>query len=251
MGVSLKNKPKKAMGNGFQFIDIIFFAMIAIFLVLRLRGALGRRDGNDGQNFRDMFKQEPPENESAQENNVVNLAERNTNAGLADDVEVEAADDVDAALDDSPLAVGYAQIRRYDPNFNEEDFMVGARVAFEMILKGYASGDTDTLRALLSNEVYSNFAKAIQDREQAGHVMEDTLVGIMKSELVEIFMEGKIANVTVKFISEQVNAVRDENGDVVEGDPETVATVTDFWTFSHDTNSSDPNWTLVATRSLD
>lgn len=253
--VSLKNKPKKAMGNGFQFIDIIFFAMIAIFLVLRLRGALGRRDGNDGQSFRDMFKQAPPENESAQENNVVNLAERNTPTDIAEDKagdgEIEAADNVDAAVDDSPLAVGYAQIRRYDPNFNDEDFMVGARVAFEMILKGYASGDTDTLRTLLSNEVYSNFAKAIQDREQAGHVMEDTLVGIMKSDLVEIYMESKVASVTVKFISEQVNAVRDENGDVVEGDPETVSTVTDFWTFSHDTKSPDPNWTLVATRSLD
>jgi len=243
------------MGNGFQFIDIIFFAMIAIFLVLRLRGALGRRDGNEGTNFRDMFKQEPPENESAQENNVVNLTERTVDPVSANDgadAEYGAAEKADAAtVDDSPLSAGYAQIRRYDPTFNDEDFLVGARVAFEMILNGYTAGDTDTLRTLLSNEVYSNFAKAIQDREQAGHVMEDTLVGIMKSELVEIYMEARIAHVTVKFISEQVNAVRDENGDVVEGDPETVSTVTDFWTFAHDTKSSDPNWTLVATRSLD
>jgi len=254
---SLKNKPKKTMGNGFQFIDIIFFAMIAIFLVLRLRGVLGKRDGNEGANFRDLFNPEPPEGESAQENNVVNLAERNPKPGLADDAhpehDLEAANDVTAkpAADDGPLAAGYAQIQRLDPGFNEEDFLVGARVAFEMILNGYASGDTDTLRALLSNEVYSNFAKAIQDRERAGHVMEDTLVGIMKSDLVEIFMEGTVAHVTVKFVSEQVNAVHDENGDVVEGDPGTVLTVTDFWTFAHDTKSADPNWTLVATRSLD
>ncbi len=246
------------MGNSFQFIDIIFFAMIAIFLVLRLRGALGKRDGNDGSNFRDMFNQDPQEGESAQENNVVNMPDRDRvrKADSSQPMESDTAQD-DAFLEDktidedNPLAAGFAQIRRHDPSFNEEDFMVGARVAFEMILNGYASGDTDTLRPLLSNEVYSNFAKAIQDREQAGHVMEDTLVGIKTSDLVEIYMEGTMAHVTVKFVSEQVNAVLDENGDAVEGDPNAVLTVTDFWTFAHDTTSSDPNWTLVATRSLD
>lgn len=248
------------MGNGFQFIDLIFFAMIAIFLVLRLRGVLGKRDGNDGSNLRDIFKQDPQEGESSTENNVVNMPERaqdRQRSKAANDpvdgelITADGSDADDTPVDDSPLAVGHAQIRRYDPNFNEEDFMVGSRVAFEMILNGYASGDTDTLRSLLSNEVYSNFAKAIQDREQAGHEMEDTLVGIMNSDLVEIYMEGSVAHITVKFTSEQVNAVHDENGDVVEGDPNAVLTVTDFWTFAHDTKSPDPNWTLVATRSLD
>lgn len=245
------------MGNGFQFIDIIFFAMIAVFLVLRLRGVLGKRDGNDGSSFRDLFQEPGPESESAQENKVVNLSDRAGKAGLAEkartdaDVDQDAAQHVAEEADQSPLGAGLAQLRRYDKNFNDEDFLVGARVAFEMILSAYASGDADTLRPLLSNDVYSNFAKAIQDREQAGHVMEDTLVGIMKSELVEIYMENRVANVTVKFISEQVNAVHDENGDVVEGDPNAVLTVTDFWTFARDTKNSDPNWTLVATRSLD
>ena len=64
------------MGNGFQFIDIIFFAMIAIFLILRLRGALGKRDGNEDTGFQDLFKQDPAESETDKENeknNVVNL----------------------------------------------------------------------------------------------------------------------------------------------------------------------------------
>jgi predicted lipid-binding transport protein (Tim44 family) len=34
------------MSEGFQFLDIIFFAMIAAFLVLRLRSVLGRRNSN-------------------------------------------------------------------------------------------------------------------------------------------------------------------------------------------------------------
>ncbi len=241
------------MGNGFQFIDIIFFAMIAVFLVLRLRGVLGKRDGNDGSGFRNLFQEVDAEEESAQDNKVVNLADRSGKSDVTDKIhaDTDAEQKVDESIDESPLAAGLGQLHRYDKTFNEEDFLVGARVAFEMILNAYASGDADALRPLLSNEVYSNFAKAIQDREQAGHVMEDTLVGIMKSEIVEIYMESRVAHVTVKFISEQVNAVHDENGDVVEGNPNTVLTVTDFWTFARDTKDSDPNWTLVATRSLD
>ena len=99
--------------------------------------------------------------------------------------------------------------------------------------------------------MYSNFSRAILEREQAGHTMEDTLVGIMQSEIVESYVEDINAYVTVKFISEQVNAIRDENGDVVQGDANIVLTATDFWTFARDTKNLDPNWLLVATRSLE
>jgi hypothetical protein len=40
------------MGD-FQYFDIILFAMIAAFLVLRLRSVLGRRTGNERR--RDLF----------------------------------------------------------------------------------------------------------------------------------------------------------------------------------------------------
>lgn len=240
------------MGNGFQFIDIIFFAIIAVFLVLRLRGVLGRRDLDDNS-FDDVFKRD--QQDSPPDNNVVHLSDREDH-GFANDPEFsETITDepiVDAdewATDD--LAKGLMDIRKLDPSFNTEDFLVGARVAFEMVLNAYASGDTDTLKQLLSNDVYANFAKVIQDREQAGHVMEDTLVGIQTADILEAYLEGRIAHVTVKFVTDQINLTRDENGDIVDGSPNAVITVTDFWTFSHDTRSKNPNWTLVATRSLD
>jgi len=34
------------MGNGFQFLDIILFAAVAAFFVLRLRSVLGKRTGH-------------------------------------------------------------------------------------------------------------------------------------------------------------------------------------------------------------
>lgn len=232
------------MSNGFQFIDIIFFAMIAAFLVLRLRSVLGRRDGHEGK-FTDPFRSRTDEKA---DDNVVPLPDRSgplDDEVLATEPPLEADDDVD------PLTRGLALIKRASPKFDTEEFLSGARTAFEMILGAYASGDTSTLKPLLSPEVFANFSQAIRAREQAGETLEDTLVGIKSAEIVEADVDNWIANLTIKFVSEQINVTRDENGDVVDGNPNAVIDVTDFWTFARDTKSRDPNWTLVATSSLD
>lgn len=250
------------MGNGFQFIDIILFAMIAAFLILRLRNVLGRRDGHEG-GYQDPFKPDAsapgkdkdkakPGDKTADQaaaedgDNVVQLPGRGADQPFDDGAEALAM-----AGGDATLAAGITQIRMADPAFNAEDFLVGARVAFEMVLGAYATGDRQTLGNLLSPEVLGNFLRAIDEREAAGQTMEDTLVGIRRADIVEAYMENDNAMVTVKFVSEQVNVVRDAEGQIASGNPNEVTDVVDFWTFSRDTGTSDPNWLLVATRSLD
>ena len=232
------------MGNGFQFIDIILFAMIAAFLILRLRNVLGRRDGHEGD-FRDEFK--PDAGTENDNDNVVQLTDRNEQDAYDEEAEWIAA----MANGDAALAEGVTEVRAVDPTFNTEDFLVGARVAFEMVLGAYATGDRETLKNLLSPEVLGNFIRAIDEREEAGEVMEDTLVGIRRADIVEAYLVGGNAMVTVKFISEQVNVVRDAEGQIASGNPNEVMDVIDFWTFGRDTSSPDPNWVLAATRSLD
>ena len=226
------------MNDGFQFIDIILFAMVAAFLVLRLRSVLGRRDGHEGGKSDPLgIRGKGAENE----NNVVQLPDRS-----------EPGDDLPPGIDkDDPLAAGIMELKAADPGFDIQQFIAGTRNAFELILGAYANGDSKTLESLLSPEVFANFNKAIKDREQAGESMEDTLVGINKADIMEAYMEGPIASITIKLVSEQVNVVRDGDDNVVSGDPNAVVEVTDFWTFSRDTKSRDPNWSLVATRSLD
>jgi predicted lipid-binding transport protein (Tim44 family) len=244
------------MNEGFQFIDIIFFAMIAAFLVLRLRGVLGRRDGHEGP-VQNPFKNRTGEKNqnSPSDDNVIPLTD-NSDPNAPDpgkesplDTGEEAGDDVPD--DDDPLAKGLFEIRAIDSDFDSQEFISGGRVAFELILGAYSNGDTQTLKPLLSRDVFANFSQAIRDREQAGKTLEDTLVGITSAEIVEAFIEDRTENITVKFVSEQVNATLDENGEVVDGNPNTVIDTIDFWTFSRDSKSSDPNWTLVATNSLE
>jgi predicted lipid-binding transport protein (Tim44 family) len=236
------------MGNGIQFIDIILFAMIAAFLILRLRNVLGRRDGHEG-GYSDPFKADPSKtgtDAKANDDNVVKLPDRSGDQPFDDGGEALAM-----AGGDANLAAGIARIRAVDPAFTAEDFLVGARVAFEMVLGAYATGDRRTLENLLSPDVLGNFIRAIDEREKLGQVMEDTLVGIRRADIVEADLEDTNAVVTVKFVSEQVNVIRDAEGQIASGNPNEVADVIDFWTFARDTRSPDPNWLLVATRSLD
>ncbi len=226
------------MDNGFPFFDIILFAMVAGFLILRLRNVLGRRDGHEGGHH-DLFRAERRADETP--DNVIHIPGR-------DDPDATSADDESPQ---TPLAAGLIQIKDADPGFDGEGLLSGAQIAFEMILGAYASGDRKALKPLLNAEVFDNFSHSIQDREDQGHTLDETLVGIRSVEIVEAYMEGGEAYVTVKFISEQVTVTRDAEGNVVEGDPNVVSEVTDFWTFARDMRSRDPNWTLVATRSLD
>lgn len=229
------------MGGDFQFFDIIILAMIAGFLVLRLRRVLGRRDGHEG-NYPDPFK-EAPENDkdTHDEDNVVQLPDRSRDDNAPDPLA-----DYD---DDDPVAAGLTQIRIADPSFDPNMFIEGSKVAFEMVLNAFAGGDRKTLKGLLSPDVYRNFEEAMSERERAGEVLEDTLVGIRSAKILEASMDGNQALVTVKYTSEQISALRDAEGNVIDGNPNEVIDVTDFWTFSRDTRSSDPNWTLVGTES--
>ncbi|MGB0670214.1 MAG: Tim44/TimA family putative adaptor protein [Rhodospirillales bacterium] len=244
------------MTESFPYLDIILFGMIAAFLVLRLRGILGRRDGHEG-GFSDMFRRsdgkgDEASNGSERDDNVISLPD--SMGGRRSDpvgADAEALAEAVGTETDSPLANGLTRIKIADPGFDPTEFLVGARVAFEMILGAFANGDTKTLKTLLSPDVYGNFSKAISDRETAGETLEETLVGINSADMVEADMDGSQAVVTVKFVSEQITVTRDVDDRIIDGDPSAVVKVTDFWTFSRNTKSRDPNWMLVATATED
>ena len=219
-------------------LDLLILAIFAAFLVFRLRSVLGRRMGNERPPL------EPPEQrggprpaptaENGNEENVVALPERKS-----DDVFIEQAE--------GALGENLRKIRTADSSFNSESFVEGGSAAFEMIVTSFATGDRETLRPLLSDEVYENFAGAIVERADQGNTMEMTLVGISSSEIIEASMDGRVAFVTIKFVTEQIEVTRDSGGDVIEGDPTLMTPVTDIWTFARNTRSRNPNWTLVAT----
>ena len=234
------------MGEGFQFIDIVLFAMIAAFLILRLRNVLGRHKDH-GRPQNDPFSSDPqsqdpyaPDPRTPGDDNVVQLSDQTQDAQ---------ADEEPVAT--SPLDAGFAQIKAIDSAFDAPEFTAGARGAFEMIVEAFARGDRDTLQALLNEEVYDNFISAIDAREANNETLENTLIRLVSNEAIEAYVENVTGFVTVKIISEQVNVTRSEDGEVVDGNANQISEITDIWTFARDLSSRNPNWGLVATRSLD
>ncbi len=231
------------MGESFQYVDIILFAMIAAFLVLRLRSVLGRHK-DDGR--------PPPRPEAdplAQPTNmgddtVIPLPERMRRPRPENPF-----DDQPLAEPAGPLEAGVAAMRAHDPRFDLKEFIGGARAAFEMIVQGFAEGDRKTLKELLSTEVYDNFDGAMRDRESRNEILENTLIRIVSVDPTEAEVEHGIASITVKIVSEQVNVTKNAAGETVSGNANHIAEVSDIWTFSRDLRSRDPNWKLVATRS--
>lgn len=226
------------MSDGFPVLEIIFFAMVAAFIFLRLRSVLGRRTGHE----------KPP---------MDSISARSRGAPDDQDKVIELPDRTPrgeepaavASDGDTVVTFGLAQVKVADPKFSEREFLEGSRMAYEMIVTSFANGDKDTLRPLLDDAVYREFEVSIDEREAAEETLENTLLAIKSADLIEARIVGRTAELTVKFVSEMVKLTRAASGEITSGDPRAVQEVTDFWTFARDTRQRDPNWTLIATRS--
>lgn len=224
------------MTEGFAYLDILFFAMVAAFVALRLRNVLGRRTGNEQQRG-----QQDVGRPVGSPDNVVNLPERGKAAAR------EAAGLTD--IEDPVIQEGLTKIHTADGRFELPGFLEGARAAFTMIVEAFAAGDKETLRPLLSPGVYENFARAVDTRARNGESLETRLVAIRTAEPVAADLVGSEARVSVRFKSEQSNTLRDAQGEVVPEESHDAEEVVDVWTFARDVRSRDPNWTLIETRS--
>jgi predicted lipid-binding transport protein (Tim44 family) len=218
------------MENNFQLLDIILFAGVAGFLLFRLRSVLGRRTGSERRR-RDPFAPRPA---APPPTSPINVAPANT---------APAAPALGAATD------GLEALRAVDPSFSADAFLVGARTAFEMIVKAFAAGDTATLQPLLSPDVFAAFSEAIEARRGAKETHETKIVAIKSATIEHAAIEGANGLVTVKLVTDQINATRGADNAVVDGDADKVVEKTDFWTFSRALRSRNPNWILMATNS--
>jgi predicted lipid-binding transport protein (Tim44 family) len=227
------------MSGGFP-IDLILFAMVAAFLVLRLRSVLGRRTG---------FERPPrPEGAGAYDPKAARAPAQDMPGELPP--AVAQAGGARRVVPDprSPVGQALMRIRGVDPSFDPNAFLDGAEGAFRMIVDAFARGDRQTLRALLADETYGGFEGAITGREQNGETQRSEVRAMQEMAIDAADLRGTVADVTVRFVSDQVNLTSGRDGSIVAG-AEAVTELTDIWTFQRDLRSQDPTWRLVATRS--
>jgi predicted lipid-binding transport protein (Tim44 family) len=181
--------------------------MIAGFILLRLRSILGKKTGHDGKA-----------------------------SSIFDDKKFE---EYKAQLNSKPI------LKEVSEEDEKKQFLKGAEIAYETILTSFAKGKKDELKRLLTKSIYSSFEQVIDQRNKEGIKSEFTFIGIKDSKIEKY---EKIENelfATVKIVCEIISVKRDKAGEIIEGNPDKIKTVTDHWKFTKTSKSKNPNWYLA------
>jgi predicted lipid-binding transport protein (Tim44 family) len=239
------------MQDSFDMTTIIF-ALLAAFVVWKLRSVLGTRNGAEKPPSNPFASRAPgglgprpgdPARDSV--NHVITLP------GAAEAPAAAAPDKGDRwkpyAEPGSTAWAGLDSIAASDPNFAIKPFVDGAKAAYEMIVTAFAEGNRDVLRNLLAPSVFDSFSAALAEREKCGEKITTTFVSIDKVAIEEADLRLKTAEIKTHFTSQMITATRDPSGKVIDGSADRVVQVDDIWTFVRDTSSRDPNWKLAAT----
>jgi predicted lipid-binding transport protein (Tim44 family) len=202
------------------FIDIIIFAVIAIFLIYRLKSILG-------QNSEVNEQSNNPDIQSKKATNVVKLD--------------------DKKLDINNSKIDKNTIITIDPTFNENDFLKGAQNFFKMVIDSFVKGNLKDVIDFIDNKLIKNFQSVINERLEE---KETLLINVTKMNSVQIKDIKRLKNylrITVLFETDQIKVLKDKKGKIIDGDPKNSIVVKDLWTFEKQIQSKDLNWKLVET----
>lgn len=208
------------------YLDIIFLLILVIVIFSRLKNVLG----------------------TGAEDTKIIMVPKEQFEKMYKEMKKTALSDVAEAVDLdklSPLDRDLAKI----PNFNKNVFIKGAQKAFELILSAFSKGDAKTLSALVNKELLKKFESVIKERKEQGLTAETDLIGFVETEVESVnFVNEDKVNLVVKFVSEQVNLLKNADGEVVEGDENYVQKISDTWTFEKSLNPKINNWLLCSTK---
>ena len=197
------------MSSQFGFIDIILLAMFAGFIILRLRNILGRKTGHQSKPMGKYFPKGMETLHDIEKNEAIKSG----------NVDEEA----------------------------KKQFLKGAEIAYEQIITSFAQGDKKVLKGLLEKNMFNRFSEVIDERKSKELKYETTFIGLKSSKVLEFKKIENIYKVTVNFVSEIITCAKDKNNKIVEGNPDSIKTVSDVWEFSKNMWSQNPTWYLVDT----
>lgn len=220
--------------NNIPYIDILILAMIAVFIINRLKNALGKKTGNENDIVEKFTQRKAPFKESdpdtISEKNIGNKTNKVKLHNLHNDKKIN--DSIN-------------NIIRIDENFEINSFLDGAKKAFEYILTQYSKNDLNSLKKLVSKEIFSAFENQIKQRNKKSETLEITVISVKEPKIINVSIEKKSTAIfKLRFDSDQVQVTKDKDDKIIEGDSNQILSITENWTFSKNLDSNDPNWTL-------
>lgn len=216
-------------------VDLVLLALVAAFLVLRLRSVLGKRVGI--QPVQVQLQVRPD-------------AAPRVVEGKPEQAEAAAAFDIPAP--GTRVGTLLADIRQKDPSFTPQQFLNGAQVAFAQVVGAYAQGNVDVLKTYLTPAVLAAFEAGITARTNAEETQRTDVKAIRSLAIEDVrftSMEaGTAAAIDVRIVSDQISLVLNKEGQPVTG-TDAVTEFSDLWTFERLLNVNGSTWRLAAARS--
>jgi len=212
-------------------IQLLVLAGIAIFLILRLKNALGTREGFERS---EVAK---PTNQHARRTDF-EVIEGGPDRDIVDHVD-----------EGSSAAKALRAMKEVEPGFSVGEFLGGARGAYEMIVMAFEKGELGEIKPFLTDDVYQSFAEVVQQREEQGLTIDAEFGGVREVKLADATFDEdtREAEISVRFVAELTSAVRDSSGAIIEGSTTELKRQKDTWAFARKMGSDDPNWLLVST----
>jgi predicted lipid-binding transport protein (Tim44 family) len=222
-----------------SYADIIFFAVVAIYLGIKLFSVLGKKNEQDSNLEARGPKFAVPETVGEARQMIANQNIKAPEVAVKNNLN-------DFKFSSEEVKSGIKEIIEKDNSFSLGNFIEGAKIALEMLLKAFSEGDKKTLKGLLSDEIYATFEKQLDALSASNHVATKSLVGIDDIEIVSALVSGSRVKIGLKFMTEQISITKDSNGNVIEGDAKKIEHVEDAMEFERNARSSNPNWTIVS-----
>ncbi len=218
-------------------LDIIVLLVVVALIFQRLWRALGTRPEEEPRKIR-MSR------ESAEKLCNILRAEAERNLKKQEKAEQQEI----TPLETEPLTETEAALRQI-PNFRKEVFISGAKKAFQVITEAFNKADSEALKMLVSNTIYKKLQEVIRQRQADEMTAETEFICFDKAEIIHAKIAGKNkAEISVEFVTEQINVLRDKDNKVVQGDENYIQTITDVWTFERPLDAKTLNWVLVSTK---
>ena len=202
------------MDNAFQYMDIIFLAVVAGIVLLRLRSVLGKRTGSEKKDP-NLYSYDKPVNQSTDTPKPVQMQSSTNNSKTE--------------------------------WFDNDNFIAGAKGAYETIVTNFENDNINELKPLLEENVLKSFTEVIEKRKENGEHVEFSFIGIESAEIIYKDLNSSPMEVTVRFISEMITCIKNSKDEVISGSLNQIQKVTDVWTFAKFKNKKNANWLLLAT----
>lgn len=239
----------KKLYMAFGYGDFIFLVLVVVFLGFKFFSILGRRESDDDIERFKQFGARGKNNSTAQENrDFTSKAKFQTpekQMKIAEEVEViDPLKNINFA--DEQVKEDFKVIMKRDLSFDPQNFIDGAKAAFEMVLKAYCEKDRETLKYLLDKEIYDEFSERIAKDEQNKITHNINLVSVDIEEVQSAKLNTNVAKIGLKIQSEQINFAKNSDDEIIEGNTNDIDIVDDEWVFERNIKSSNPNWLITS-----